>query len=219
MIASVRQLFGSSGAWFIVVLALVWVVIFIFLEGFGVRFINDGRGIPAAFLDTLVSFHDMLIIFSLIIGPVLLLRRKWTVGFSLIGVACLLYVSQIASLALSGDDFLFTAASHRENAKIYAEQRSGFAVDKEQFFDLAEACHPPGTCKCWLLFDPNHASGAEADVGRWHPPRSGFFPEDAGFSIVDVRKIDQSTYSVIGCSMDLRGWSSLPLWIASLFDL
>jgi hypothetical protein len=108
----------------------------------------------------------MFSILALGIGCVIqLFRKKWRHALSYFVAGCVLYLSAFASLALRGDSFAFTAGPHREIAEIYELRRSGFAPNKQQFFNLGEACHPPRECDCWLLWDPHHSSVVDADIG------------------------------------------------------
>jgi hypothetical protein len=190
----------------IVAAAITWGVAFALVEGLLSPHIKDGTSAEALFL--IIDLLNGALLFVGLIGAVILLfRRKWRSALCYLSVACVLYASMMASSALQGGDrFFYTSGPHREIAEIYQMRRSELAPDKQQFFSLEQACRPPGGCDCWLLWDPNHSSHVETDIGGWHRPYTPFFPQDSGFAIVDVRRIDSNAYSVLGCSVD---WTSI----------
>jgi hypothetical protein len=180
----------------IVLAASAWGGASALIDGFVIPQIKDGSSALLQILDIFVVTGSLLILVLWVGCVILLFRMKWKHALAYFVAGCVLCVSAVAPSALEGDRL---AGAHREIAEIYALRRSGFAPDKQQFFNLGETCHPPGECNCWLLWDPNHSSPIDADLGRWHTPMTNFFLQDSGFEIVDVRRIDSNAISVLGC--------------------
>jgi hypothetical protein len=166
--------------------------------------IKEGASLALQIFETFVVVGSFFMLVAWIGCVILLFRKKWKHALFYFSAGGVLYISAIASAAIRGDKFLFTAGPHLEIADIYHQRRSELAPDKQQFFNLGEACHPPSDCDCWLLWDPNHSSVVNADIGSWHTPITNFFPQDSGFAVVDILRIDSNAFSVLGCSVDWR---------------
>ena len=80
-------------------------------------------------------------------------------------------------------------------------------VQGPKLIDLGmNSCYPAYTGRqCWLVHVTPHLSDdldLAQDVGKWHPIKSNtllsILPLQMQFGTVDVRRINESTYSVLG---------------------
>jgi hypothetical protein len=150
--------------------------------------------------------------FLALVGTVIcLLRMKWGLALCYFLAAFTVPASAVATAALNDDRFVLPSKSHQEIADIYNRRRVELFDPSKGVrpIPLDVQCHPPSDCECWLLLDPNHTSGAEKEVvggwlNSWHRP-AWSFPIPANLAIVDVRRLGDDAFSVLGCEID---WTS-----------
>ena len=161
---------------------------------------------------TLAELAFYLFIYALLISTaVLLSHNKLLLFVCYLAAFATTYASCFVAAAVKNDRLIFPSGSHREIAGIYQRQDMDFDVNNRtpHLVLLDEQCHPPNGCECWILIDPDHRSAVENDLGGWRQPTASIFPPDMlpiSFAIVNVRVLDSSAYSVLGCTMDLRRW-------------
>jgi len=193
----------------IIAVAIVCSSIYIVTDGIVSPQVKDASSTTFQVL-RLVDVFYVLFIFVVLIGTLIsLVRRKWYAAACYFLATCTAYVSMIGTAALNDDRFMFAIWSHREIAGIYNQRRSQLSAFTTRGIHLAaleKQCHPPSGCECWILWDPARASGAEKEIGGWHRPTASIFPQDSGFAIVNVRRLDADAYSVLSCGVD---WTSL----------
>jgi hypothetical protein len=146
-----------------------------------------------------------------------LFRRQFAAALCYLSTAALVFPAQYAAEAMKGNTFLFVGAAHDKVAEIYRLRHPVSGLSRPGITDivpgliaLGEECGPPVGCECWIAWDRAHNRGIEEDLGHWHRPKSSVFrmTRPDYFAIVNVRRIDDSAYSVSGCTAD---WSAL--WI------
>jgi|SRR5215813_11574621 len=106
----------------------------------------------------------------------------------------------IALCAAELDDLQLTVRAHKAIAAIYHQRRSELGASVKGYRLVELQCMPPlHSEECWIMFDPSHGSGVDAEVGRWHRPSNyPIFPTDTfRFGSVDIRRIDADAYSVL----------------------
>jgi len=155
----------------------------------------------------------VLFSFSLLmVGVILLFRRKLFLSVCYLAAGVAAYESSYVEAALKDDRLIFPSGSHREIAAIYRQQDLDFDLTnpKPHLVSLDDRCHLPGGCGCWVLIDPGHSSGVENYLGGWrHPPARTSAQDPLSllyFAIVNVRALDSSAYSVLGCGVDYFSW-------------
>jgi hypothetical protein len=154
----------------------------------------------------IVVIYGILLIACLLATIVCLARRRFWRAWRYFTAFAIAWLSGQAAhlLAKTLDD-----EQHAQIAAIYRQSRNGL-IDSAlagqssagRLVPLGDRCHPSIWCTCWIVLDPGHASGVEADLGDWHSPRSSFFPNDIppfASSRIDVRRIDADTFSVLAC--------------------
>jgi len=183
----------------------------IFLEVVAEPRITDGTS-PLLDVMITISLIYVLSTYSLfVVGVVLLLRRKLFLSVCYLAAGTVGYLSFYAVAALKDDRLVFPGGAHREIAAIYERRDVDFEISNlsPHLVSLDEECHPPHGCGCWVLIDPRHTSGVENDRGGWRRPTAPIFlPQTlpVRFAIVNVRVLDSSAYSVLGCDMDFFAW-------------
>lgn len=163
-------------------------------------------------LRSIVIFQIAFVLFMyalVIAGVVLLLRRKLFLSVCYLAAFAATYVSGFAVASLKDNRLVFPSRSHREIADIYHRQEVDFDVTNRtpHLVYLNEQCHPPNGCECYVLMDPDHRSGVENELGGWRRPTIAIFPQNllpVRFALVNVRALDASAYSVLGCGIDIQ---------------
>jgi hypothetical protein len=195
----------------IVIVAVVWGVLFAYIDGVVSPHVNDATSLS---FQTLMFFglaHSVFLYATLVACGIFLLRRKWISALSYFAAACLTYASDYGSLALRDDRFAFPGRSHREIADIYEQRQSEFDLTNPipHLVALDAQCHPPTDCECWVLLDSGHTSGVEGEMRGWHPPTASIFPRNTTpehFAIINVERLESGAYSIMGCDFDLTAW-------------
>jgi hypothetical protein len=190
-------------------ITFIWAVLFAIIHSLLKVEPRFSTSLTFQFVLAIESISSVLFVFAIIAALVLFLRRNWMATGYYVFAACLLYASFVTSTWIRGDRFVFEAGPHQEIAKIYETSQLRMEDGPPRLIFLDEECHPPGGCYCWVLIDPSHGSGADADVGYWHDPKSSIFITKNGqmfFNIVNLRSINSTAYSVLGCTDDQRGF-------------
>ena len=213
MSAALRKFFLTHPTNMVVV-ATMWSVVFCVFVGFAFPYGRNVTGLALKVLQLAELIHLLFLFFALIGVVVFLIRFKFVAALSYFASAFIISAFLYGSLAFRGDKFTFPDASHREIADIYNQNQSEFATatSAPRLFSVDRRCHPPNGCECWILVDPDRASGVEKEVGVWHRPTANIFPMNTlpmHFAIVDVKRIDSEAHSVLGCSSDLTAWNPL----------
>jgi hypothetical protein len=149
----------------------------------------------------------VLFVVWLVAGVVCLLRGRFRQALRYAAAAAIFYVGlNFPGEINSGEN----DEQHARMAELYSQGRDRLMASAQtsqpsapRLVPFDERCDPPKWCSCWIVLDPDHTSGVEADLGYWHQPRSSFFPPDVppfGSARIDVRHIDADTYSVLACS-------------------
>jgi hypothetical protein len=203
-----RQILSYPGN--LILIGILWGGSYACVDGFISPRIVDAVSLPFHILRVIDLFQSLFLIAAIFGTAILLLRRKWLSASCYFSVGCILWLSIVAALALKGDRFVFSGGPHREIADIYHQRLAEFSSVKQspRLVSLDRECHPPNGCYCWVLMDPNHTTGADKDVGGWQRPSAPIFPPDTfpiDFAIVNVKRLNDNVYSVLGCSTDQRG--------------
>jgi hypothetical protein len=191
----------------VVLFAACWGILSVLLGGLVAPHIKDRTSVGLEIITWVQIVTNFLLLASLPGVIIFLLLRKWRAALSYFVSGCIAYSSIEATLMLKGDRFAFTSGPHREITEIYNLRKPEFDLihSGARLVGLNRQCHPPDSCECWLVIDPSQSSGVVADVGRWHPPKARIFiDEDAlppfHFAMIDVRQINATAYSVLGCT-------------------
>jgi hypothetical protein len=171
--------------------------------------VKDAVSLPFNLLAAAELIFYLLIYAFFFAGAILLLSRKLFSSVCYLAAGAAAYASCFAAAALKDDRLTFPSGSHHEIASIYHRNEVNFDINNPtpRLFFFDEQCHPPNGCGCWILIDSGHRSLAENDLGGWRRPTAPIFPPDTlpvRFAIVNVRTLDSSAYSVLGCGMDIR---------------
>jgi hypothetical protein len=197
-----------------IVLAIVIVAataLDIFLEVLAGPRVKDSTSPLFSVIAATELFYVLFAYSLLIVGVVLLLRRKLFMSVCYLAAGALGYMSFYAVAALKGDRLTFPAGAHREIAAIYERRDVDFEINNASphLVSLGEQCHPPDGCGCWVLIDPGHTTGVENDRGGWRRPTASIFITERlpmPFAIANVRVLDSAAYSVLGCNLDFFAW-------------
>jgi hypothetical protein len=173
--------------------------------------VKDATSLQFNIIGTLELAFFLFIYALLIAGVVLLLRRKLFLSVCYLTACATTYASCFVAAALKDDRLTFPSGSHREIASIYHRQEANFDGNNRtpRLVFLDQQCHPPNGCECWVVIDPDRRSTVENDVGGWRRPTAAMFPSDTlpvHFAMVNIRVLDSSAYSVLGCDMYVRPW-------------
>jgi hypothetical protein len=147
-------------------------------------------------------------------GIVFLLTARFFAAFCYLATGCMMYVPLYALEWLKGDRFTFTSGPHSEIADIYVRRQSEFTSQADlgpRLVALNNQCNLPYDCQCWIALDPGHTSGVEQDIGGWHRPRASLVASDnwaEPFAIIDVKRLDADTYSVLSCYGAWNSWGN-----------
>jgi hypothetical protein len=203
-----RQILSYPGN--LILIAILWGGSFACVDGFVSPRVVNAVSLSFLILRAIGFFHGLFLVAALVVGAILLLRRKWFSALCYFSVGCILWLSIVAALALKGDRFAFPGGPHREIADIYHRRLAEFSPINQnpRLVFLDRECHPPNGCYCWVLVDPAHTSGADKEMGDWHRPSASIFPQNTlpvDFAIVNVKRLNENVYSVLGCSTDQRG--------------
>jgi hypothetical protein len=187
------------------------VSLYLFIDVIAEPKIRDSTSVEFGIIGITKLSYILYMCSVLIAGVVLFLRRKLFLSVCYLAAGATAYASCFADAALKDDRLTFPSGSHREIANIYRKQDVNFDVNSStpHLTFLDRQCHPPNGCECWVLIDPGHRSAVDNDLGGWRRPTAAIFlPEvlPLHFGIVNVRVLDSSAYSVLGCGMDIRGW-------------
>jgi hypothetical protein len=197
----------------VVFAGILWGALFVMIGLYATRDETNGLNVIGRVPGQITIVYELFFLASFVVGIVLLFKREFLIA------ACYLFISfagdvPICALQwLKGDRFVFTSGPHGELGEIYAQRRSEFtsmASSSPRLIALDNQCHPPADCECWIVLDPTHTSGIEQDIGGWHAPKSLILPVNTlppHFAIVDVRRLDEDAYSVLGCGIDCRSWN------------
>jgi hypothetical protein len=181
------------------------------LEVFAGPRVNDSTSPLFSVIAAIELFYVLFTYLLLIVGAVLLLRRKLFLAVCYLAAGTVGYMSFYAVAVLKDDRLILPGGAHRGIAAIYERRDVDFGIrnPSPHLISLGEQCHPPGGCGCWVLIDPGHTGGVEDDRSGWRRPTASIFlpvPIPDRFAIVNVGVLDSSAYSVLGCNMDYFAW-------------
>jgi hypothetical protein len=201
----------SSHSTLLGIITAAAVALYLFVEVIAEPRVRDATSLESSIIEITKLSYVLFMYLLFIAGVVLLLRRKPFLSVCYLAASAAAYASCFAAAALKDDRWTFPFGAHREIASIYREHDVDFDKNNStpHLMSLDQQCHPPSSCECWVLIDPGHRSGIENDLGGWRRPAAPIFLTDTlslHFGIVNVRVLDSSAYSVLGCGMDIRGW-------------
>jgi hypothetical protein len=177
-------------------------------------FVEPYPGLPSSAMWALTYiglFYLLVLTISLAGSVVLSFLRRWNLSAQCFLSAVILWAAMLISTEIANRALRNVDQPHKRIAEIYASAPSAFSLTNSspELFDLGLRCDPPlgAPCNCWLLRDPNHASGVEVEKSEWHEPSlSIFLRKDFPIGLVSVQRINAEAYSVLTCDEDWRGW-------------
>jgi hypothetical protein len=169
----------------------------------------------------LVLLYAVLIVVALAKGVYFVFKRDGLATWQYVWATCIGIFFWYLFGIFAQPEVSSGPGPHENIAKIY-EQRRAEEFDPStarvvntspRLVDLEQQCNPRSWCNCWIALDPLHKSDIDRELGRgFHRPQATFpsdrgepvtlFPADvsnAGFGLVEVRRIDSIAYSVLSC--------------------